>query len=641
MSKINITFPDGSKHEYDEGITAAQVAKQISEGLARAVIAAKVDETVVDLSKPLTEECTLTLLKPADPEGLEVLRHSCAHLMAHAIKRLFPSAKATIGPVVENGFYYDYANLEVTEADLQRIEQEMRKIAKEALEVKRVEHKSKAEALAVYKGNKFKEEMIEEFETGASSYAQGDFQDLCRGPHVPNTKFLEAFKLTKISGAYWRGDAKREQLTRIYGLCFATKKELDEHLKLLEEAEKRNHRKLGQQLKLFSIHDEASGMPFFHDNGYFIIRRLMEFMVEEMEKLNYEFIRTPLILNKQLWLQSGHWDHYKQNMYFSKIDEQDVAVKPMNCPGHLLIYKSEHHSYRELPIKAGEFGIVHRHELSGVLNGLFRVRCFTQDDAHIFCTEEQIKEQVRELIDLVHRVYSKFGFAYKVELSTKPEKAMGDPKLWELAERLLAEAMHDAGIEYKVNPGDGAFYGPKIDFHVKDAIGRSWQCGTIQVDFSMPEKFDLAYEGSDGQKHRPVMIHRAIYGSLERFLGILIEHYAGKFPLWLSPRQVRVLTIADRHEPYAREVVAKLRAAGLRAEVDARSETTNKKIREAQLAFVNYILVVGDKELADGTVNVRTRDNVVHGTKNADEFLAQVLAEAKQRQVNLEDLQKE
>ncbi len=633
MAKIKVTFPDGSKKDYEKGVTPLEIAKSISDGLARAVIAAKADDQLIDLSRKLEKSCSLQLLKPSDKDGLFVLRHSCAHLLAHAVKRLYPAAKPTIGPPIEHGFYYDFDDLSVTNEDLPRIEQEMRKIIKEAVPAERIEHASKQEALKAYADNAYKVEMITDFEEGASSYRHGDFQDLCRGPHVPSSKAFDqtGFKLDKIAGAYWRGDAKRKMLTRIYALSFPTKKELEEFLRQREEAEKRDHRKLGPQLGLFSIHEEAPGMPFFHDHGYHIFRRLMEFMVEEMERLGYQFLRTPLVLNKQLWLRSGHWDHYKENMYFSRIDEQEVAVKPMNCPGHLLIYKSRHHSYRELPIKAGEFGIVHRHELSGVLSGLFRVRCFTQDDAHIFCTEEQIKEQVGELIALVNRVYCQFGFEYRVELSTKPEKAMGDLALWALAERLLSEALTESGIAFKINPGDGAFYGPKIDFHVKDAIGRSWQCGTIQLDFSMPEKFDLAYEGSDGQKHRPVMLHRAIYGSLERFMGILIEHYAGKFPLWLSPRQARVLTIADRHRPYAEAVAAELRSRGLRAEIDARSETTNKKVREAQLDQVNYILVVGDKEVADGTVNVRTRDNQVRGTKPYREFADELVEEAKGR----------
>ncbi|RME30857.1 threonine--tRNA ligase [Candidatus Woesearchaeota archaeon] len=623
---ITITFPDGSTKRFPKGSTPRTIAESISSGLAQAVIAAKADDKLIDLTTPLEHDTKLTLLKPTDKEGLEVLRHSCAHLLAHAVKRLYPGALPTIGPPIENGFYYDFANLPIKEGDLEKLEQEMRRIAKEGIPAERIEHHDKAEALAAYKDNPYKVEMIQELGEGASSYRHGDFQDLCRGPHVPNSKFFTkaGFKLDKLAGAYWRGKSENAMLTRIYGLCFATKKELDAFLKLREEAEKRDHRKLGQQLKLFSMHEEAPGMPFFHDNGYYLFRKLTEFMVEEMERLDYKFLRTPLILDKQLWLQSGHWAHYKENMYFSKIDEHDVAVKPMNCPGHILVYKNEHHSYRELPIKAGEFGIVHRHELSGVLSGLFRVRCFTQDDAHIFCTKEQIGEQIEELIDLVHRVYSAFGFSYAVELSTKPEKAMGDERLWELAEKSLAEALKKKKLAFQINEGDGAFYGPKIDFHVRDALGRSWQCGTIQLDFSMPEKFDLSYEGSDGQKHRPVMIHRAIYGSLERFIGILIEHYAGKFPLWLSPEPVRVLPIADRHVAYAEEVVQEFRSQGIRARLDKRPETTSKKVREAQLAQVNYILVVGDQELAAGTVSVRTRDGKVQGAKKLSLFVEEV-----------------
>ncbi len=626
---VKISFPDGSSKEYDRGVTPLDIAKSISEGLARAVIAAKLNDELVDLNRPIQKDAQLTLLKPDDKEGLFVLRHSCAHLLAHAVKRLYPKAKPTIGPPIENGFYYDFDNLPIKDDDLAKIEQEMRKIVKEKIPAERVEHKSKQDAITTYKSNKYKVEMIKELGEGASSYKHKDFQDLCRGPHVAHSGVFEkaGFKLDKIAGAYWRGKSANKMLTRIYGLCFSTKKELDAFLHMREEAEKRDHRKLGQQLGLFSIHDEAPGMPFFHDNGYHIYTRLIEFMSMEMRRLGYEIVRAPIILNKQLWKQSGHWDHYKENMYFTKIDQQDVAVKPMNCPGNILIYKTTRHSYRDLPMKMGEFGLVHRHELSGVLSGLFRVRCFTQDDAHIFCTEEQIKEQVIELIDLVHRVYSAFGFDYSVELSTRPEKAMGSKQIWEAAEQSLTAALQDKQMDFQLNPGDGAFYGPKIDFHVKDALGRSWQCGTIQLDFSMPEKFDLVYEGADSKKHRPVMIHRAIYGSIERFLGILIEHYAGKFPLWISPRQVRVIPIADRHAKYASEVAAEYRAAGIRAEVDARAETTNKKVREAQLDQVNYILVVGDKELGDGTVNVRTRDGTVHGTKKYREHIKAVQKE--------------
>ncbi|MBR9692301.1 threonine--tRNA ligase [Candidatus Woesearchaeota archaeon] len=633
MTKIKISFPDGNSKEYEQGVTPLDVAKSISEGLARAVIAAKVDDQVVDLTQPITKNTTITLLKPENEEGLYVLRHSCAHLLAHAVKRLYPKAKPTIGPPIEHGFYYDFDDLPITNEDLPKIEAEMKKIIKENIPAERLEHKTKKDALDTYKANKYKIEMINELGEGASSYKHKDFHDLCRGPHVLSSKVFEkvGFKLDKLAGAYWRGDEKNKMLTRIYGFCFATKKELEAFLTLREEAAKRDHRKLGQQLELFSMHDEAPGMPFFHDNGYFIFMTLKEFMSDEMRKLNYGLVRTPLILNKQLWLQSGHWDHYKENMYFTKIDQNEVAVKPMNCPGHILMYKTKRHSYRELPMKMGEFGIVHRHELSGVLSGLFRVRCFTQDDAHVFCTNEQIKDSIKELIDLTARVYDAFGFEYRVELSTRPDKAMGDPKVWELAEASLGEALKEEGINFQVNEGDGAFYGPKIDFHVKDALGRSWQCGTIQLDFSMPEKFDLTYEGADSKKHRPVMIHRAIYGSLERFIGILIEHYAGKFPLWISPRQVRVVPISDRHAKYAEDIAAEMREAGLRVEVDARAETVNKKVRDAQLGQVNYILVVGDKELAEGTVNVRTRDNKVHGAKKHVELTKELLKEIAER----------
>lgn len=632
---ITITFPDAKKAEFKKNITALEIAKSISEGLARTVIAAKLDDQLIDLATPIKKDAKLKLLKVSDPEGLEILRHSCAHLLAHAIKRLFPEAKPTIGPPIENGFYYDFDNLTITQNELSRIEQEMKKIVKEHLPIERIEHKTKKDALDTYHSNKYKIEMINDLEEGASSYREGEFQDLCRGPHIPNTKFFEktGFKLDKIAGAYWRGKNENQMLTRIYGLCFGSKKELDEFLKIREETEKRDHRKLGKQLDLFSIHEEAPGMIFFHDNGTFIYNSLQKFMSKEMQKLGYLIVKTPLIMNKQLWINSGHWDHYKENMYFTKIDQTEVAVKPMNCPGHILIYKNKRHSYRELPLKMGEFGIVHRHELSGVLSGLFRVRSFTQDDAHIFCTEKQIKEQIKELITLINKIYGTFGFKYHIELSTRPEDAMGDAEIWNMAEKSLSDALKEEGIKFQINEGDGAFYGPKIDFHVKDAIGRSWQCGTIQLDFSMPEKFDLVYEGADGKQHRPVMIHRAIYGSLERFIGILIEHFAGKFPLWISPRQIRILPITDSHVKYANHVADKLRAQGFRVEVDSNAERINKKVREAQLDQVNYILVVGDRELVEGTVNIRTRDNQVRGTKKVDELVKELIEERREQRL--------
>lgn len=630
MVMVKITFPDGSSKEFKEA-TGLDIAMSISEGLARVALAIEVNGKLIDLSVPIKKDAKIKIITFKDKEGVEVFRHSTAHIMAAAVLRLWPKIKPTIGPVVEEGFYYDFDKKEPFKPeDLEKIEAEMNKIVKNDAKFERVEL-SKAEAQKMFKDNKYKLELIEEYEKELSAYKLGDFVDLCRGPHVPSAGKIKAFKLTKISGCYWRGDAKKVQLQRIYGISFSDKKELKSYLTLIEEAEKRNHRRIGQEMELFSIHEEGPGFPFFHDKGTYIFNKLLEFMTEEMRKLNYQITRTPIILNMGLWKRSGHWDHYKENMYFTKIDNIDYAVKPMNCPGNLLIYKTRVHSYKELPLKAGEFGLVHRHELSGVLNGLFRVRAFTQDDAHVFCSEEQLQDSIIELIDLCDFVYKTFGFEYVVELSTMPEKAMGAKEIWDKAESALKDALKKKKIDYKLNPGEGAFYGPKIDFHLKDAIKRNWQCGTIQVDFSMPEKFDLTYEGKDGKKHRPVMVHRAIYGSLERFMGILIEHYAGKFPLWLNPNQVKVLTIADRHDDYAEKVRKNLFDAGMRVEVDTKALTMNKKIREAEIQHYNYILVVGDNEQKNNTVNVRTRDNKVLGEKKLDEFLKELEKEIKNK----------
>jgi len=566
--------------------------------------------------------------------NMETLRHSTAHILAAAVVSIWPDAKPTIGPAVEDGFYYDFDKKEpFVPEDLPKIEKKMYEICKKKYEFEKIELTAE-KAKEMFKDNKYKLELIDDIiadKGKITAYKSGDFVDLCRGPHVEKTTLCKASKLMKISGAYWKGKADNPSVQRIYGVVFESKDELKEYLRLLEEAEKRNHRKIGRDMDLFSMHEEAPGMPFFHSKGTFIWNSLVEFMREKMNIRGYQENKTPIVLNKSLWLTSGHWDHYKDNMYFTKIDEGDYAVKPMNCPGNLLVYKSKSHSYRELPIKAGEFGLVHRHELSGVLSGLFRVRVFTQDDAHVFCTEEQLQEQIIELIELVDEVYKTFGFEYHCELSTMPEKAMGSKELWNKAENILQKALEAKKMDFKINPGDGAFYGPKIDYHLKDAIGRTWQCGTIQLDFSMPEKFDLTYEGSDGKKHRPVMLHRAIYGSVERFLGILIEHYAGKFPMWISPMQVRVLTIADKHNDYANTVLQELKDAGLRVEIDIRSLTMNKKIREAQLSQVNYIIVVGDQEMEAKTINIRTRENKVLGAEKIDTFIQKCLKEVKDR----------
>jgi threonyl-tRNA synthetase len=627
--EINIVLPDGTEKKYESGVTTLKIAEDIGERLALAAVAGKVNDNIVDLTTPITTDAVVKILTYDDPEGQEVFHHSAAHLLSHAVKRLFPDVKLTIGPAIDGGFYYDFDAPEpFTQEDLEKIEAEMKKIQEEDISIERIDNVNPKEAKEKHQHEPYKLEMINDLgDDTVTCYQQGEFYDLCRGPHLPNTGRIKAFKLTKMAGAYWRGDAQNKQLQRIYGIAFPDKKRLKEHLKLLEEAEKRDHRKIGKEMDLFSFHEEAPGMPFFHNKGTFIWNKLVEWVTDIMIDRDYEINKTPIILNKSLWLQSGHWGHYKENMYFTKIDEQDYAVKPMNCPGNILIFKNGLHSYRELPIRAGEFGLVHRHELSGVLSGLFRVRCFTQDDAHVFCTKEQVKSEVQNLLDFMDKVYSQFGFNYRMELSTRPEKAMGDEALWELAEETLRHVLELSGKEFRINEGDGAFYGPKIDFHLTDALGRSWQCGTIQLDFQMPEKFDMTYEGNDSQKHRPVMLHRAVLGSVERFMGILIEHYAGKFPLWINPVQAKILTVTDRVLPYAKEVRQRMKEKGLRIEIDNRSETISKKVRDAQLQKVNYILVIGDKEVEQGTVTVRTRDNEVVGPKKIDFFIEQMLEE--------------
>ncbi|MBT4174351.1 threonine--tRNA ligase [archaeon] len=564
---------------------------------------------------------------------LETLRHSCSHLLAQAVKELYPKVKLGMGPAIENGFYYDFDKAEpFTPEDLKKIEKKMYEIAKRKLPIEKAKL-TKKEQTDFFKIEPYKKELAKELKT-PTFFKQGDFIDLCKGPHVENTKELKGlYKLSKVAGAYWKGDSNNKQLQRIYGYAFESKDKLKAFRKLLEEAERRDHKKLGKQLELFSIHDEAPGMPFFHNKGAFIFETLKEYLTQELRGLNYELNMTPIILNKNLWLQSGHWDHYQDNMYFTKIDKQDFAVKPMNCPGNILIFKTKLHSYRELPIKAGEFGLVHRHELSGVLSGLFRVRVFTQDDAHIYCTEKQLKDQIIELIDLIDRVYSTFGFTYDLELSTRPEKAMGAKKTWDSAEKSLKQALETKKLKYKINEGDGAFYGPKIDFHIKDALGRGWQCGTIQLDFQMPEKFDLNYEGKDGKKHRPIMLHRTIFGSFERFIGVLIEHFAGKFPLWLSPVQVKILTVTDRANKFAEKIITELKENNIRVEIDDRSESISKKVREATLQKVNYILTIGDKEVENKTLAVRHRSGKVDFGVTTKKFLQQLQKEIDTKQI--------
>ncbi|MBN2454736.1 threonine--tRNA ligase [Candidatus Woesearchaeota archaeon] len=625
---ITITLPDGSKLKQEKGKTSLDAAKGIGARLAKDALAVKVDGELKDLNSELAKDCSLKILTFSDEEGKKVFWHTAAHVMAHAITRLFPKAKLTIGPTWENGFYYDIAAEPFKPEDLEKIEKEMKKIVAENLPITRKVVK-REEAKNLFKGNKYKLEILEEEAKGKeiSLYTQGSFTDLCQGPHLPSTGYVKAFKLTKVSGVYWRGDAKNDQLQRIYGVAFPAEKPLKEYLTMIEEAEKRDHRLLGKKLDLFSFHDEASGMPFFHPKGMIIVNELMNFWRAEHIKAGYDEVRTPIILSKSLWEQSGHWDHYKDNMYFTKIDGKDYAVKPMNCPGGMLIYREKVHSYREFPLRVAEVGIVHRHELSGVLSGLFRVRSFTQDDAHIFMTPDQIDSEVSRLIDFIDYFYKNFGFEYHVELSTKPDKAMGDPKLWKQAEDALNRVLKEKGINYKLNPGDGAFYGPKIDFHIKDCIGRTWQCATIQLDFQMPEKFDLTYEGADGKKHRPAILHRVVYGAIERFFGILVEHYAGKFPLWLSPVQVRILTVADRFNDYGRQVEKEYSAKGIRVEVDERTESVSYKVRQAELDKINYIIVVGEKEIKSKGVTVRTRDNKILGEMKKEAFLERLLKE--------------
>jgi len=632
---IELTLPDGKKNKYDSEITGYDIALSISEGLANSAIAVEVNNKLLDLKRPITESGTFKIITKKDAKGLEIMRHSTAHILAEAVISLFPYAKPTIGPVVEEGFYYDFGHEPFTQEDLKKIEDKMKEIIKENKGFERIEV-TKKEALEMFNDNQYKQEMIKDIADDGqviTVYKQGKFADLCRGPHIPNAGKIKAVKLMKLAGAYWRADAKNDQLQRIYGISFFDKKELNAHLYLLEEAEKRDHKKLGKQFDLFSLHEEGQGFPFFHPKGMVIFNELLTYWRETHTDAEYTEIKTPMMLNKKLWEISGHWENYKENMYVLNIDEQEFAIKPMNCPGGMIYYKNTLHSYRELPMRVGEIGLVHRHELSGALSGLFRVRCFHQDDAHIFMTQDQIKDEIIGVIKLVDKMYSTFGLTFSLELSTKPEKAIGNDDLWDKATEGLKGALETAGYDFKINEGDGAFYGPKIDIHIKDALGRSWQCGTIQLDMALPERFNLTYEGEDGKKHQPVMIHRVIYGSIERFFGILIEHFAGKFPLWLSPVQVRVLPIADRHLDYAKEVRQQLKDAGLRAEVDSKTESIPKKVREAQLDYINYILVVGDKEAENKTVNVRTRDNVVHGEKKVDDLILELLDEAETRKL--------
>ncbi len=632
---VHITLPDGSIKQFETPPSGLDVAKSISEGLARDCVAMEVDGQVRDLYLTIEQDATLRLITTREDEALEIMRHSAAHVMAQAVLRLYDKAKLTIGPVIEDGFYYDIDMEPISEDDFPKIEAEMQKIVKAKIPIRR-EAISKAEALAFYKNEPYKLEMIEDLPDGTISlYRQGDFVDLCRGPHVPHTGFVKAFKLMKVSGAYWRADQNKAQLQRIYGTAYFDKKELKAYLTFLEEARKRNHRKIGEAQELFSFHDEAPGMPFFHPRGMVMWNLLLDFWREEHRRAGYVEIKTPIMLQQVLWERSGHWDNYRENMYTSEVDGIAYAIKPMNCPGGMLLYKNRHHSYRELPLRVAEVGLVHRHELSGVLSGLFRVRAFHQDDAHIYMMPDQIEAEILGVLRLVERIYGVFGLGFHLELSTRPEKSIGTDEQWAIATDGLRSALEAYGADYQLNEGDGAFYGPKIDIHIKDALGRTWQCGTIQLDMSQPERFDLTFVDRDNQRRRPIMIHRTVLGSIERFFGILIEHFAGKYPLWLTPVQAVVLPINDDIAPYAGSLRDDLTAAGLRVELDDRTESLNKKVREAQLRQIPLILTIGAKEQAAGTLSVRTLDGHVRYGVAREVFLETVLGHVRDRQLDL------
>jgi threonyl-tRNA synthetase len=628
---VKVTLKDGAVREIESATTIFDFAKIVSNSLAKKILAAKMDGKTVDLTTRIEKDCKVEFLTFEDAEGRWALRHTASHILAQAVKRLYKSSKVqlAIGPAIENGFYYDFdIDKQLTEEDLKEIEKEMYKIVKENISLVRKEVSRKdALTLFVDRGETYKVELINDLPADAkiSLYEQGDFVDLCAGPHVMSTGKVKALKLQSIAGAYWRGSEKNKMLQRIYGTAFEKKTELDEYLHMLEEAAKRDHRKLGKELDLFSLHEEGPGFPFFHPNGMIIRNELINYWREIHREFGYQEIKTPMILNRKLWEQSGHWDHYAENMYFTKIDDEDYAIKPMNCPGGMLVYKTQPHSYRDLPLRMGELGLVHRHELSGALHGLFRVRNFTQDDAHIFMMPSQIEEEIQKVIDLFDRVYKTFGLEYHAELSTRPEDSMGSDEVWETSTAALRNALEHRGLRYVVNEGDGAFYGPKIDFHLKDSIGRTWQCGTIQLDMLMPEKFDLTYIGEDGQKHRPVMIHRVVYGSIERFIGILIENYAGAFPVWLAPVQIKILPITDKHMDYAFALKKKMFDLGLRVEVDDRNEKIGYKIRESQVRKIPYTLVVGDKEMESNEVAVRKYGEKDSNTMDVENFIKEVL----------------
>ena len=631
---LKVTLKDDSVIEVEKGTKIIDVAKKISEGLARVATCGEVNGEVKDLRFELEDDCNLVIHTfDSSLEGKQAYWHTSSHIMAQAVKRLFPDVKFAIGPAIKEGFYYDFdVEKPFTDEDKAKIEEEMKKIIKEDVKIEKFSLPKK-EALELMKDQPYKQELIEELPEGEeiSFYKQGDFTDLCAGPHLESTGKVKTIKILSSSGAYWRGDEKNKMLQRIYAISFPKASQLEEYLHLLEEAKKRDHKKLGKELELFMIAPEGPGFPFFLPKGM-VLRNILEDFWRKIHVENgYQEIKTPMILNEELWHRSGHWDHYKENMYTTKIDDVDFGIKPMNCPGGMLVYKNTVHSYRELPIRAGELGLVHRHEKSGELNGLFRVRCFTQDDAHIFCMPSQIESEIAGVIKLVNEIYSIFGFEYKVELSTRPDNSMGSDEQWELAENALKKVLKDLNIDYELNEGDGAFYGPKIDFHIKDCLGRSWQCGTVQLDFQMPERFDLTYIGEDGEKHRPVMLHRVIFGSIERFIGILIEHYAGAFPVWLSPVQVKILPISEKQHDYAKKVEEEMKAKGIRVKLDDRSEKIGYKIREAQLEKVPYMVIVGQKEEEENILSVRSRKDGDIGSMETNEFIEKVIKEDKEK----------
>lgn len=635
MADVKIILPDGSAKEYAAGTTLGEAVKQLSNSLAKKVLAAIVNGELTDLREELVDGSEVAFLTFEEDGGKHTLRHTASHILAQAVKRLWPEAKLAIGPAIDKGFYYDI-DMEhtLTPEDLGKIEKEMSRIVKENLPITK-SVMSRQEAIEFFKSKNedYKVELIEDLPEDAviSCYAQGDFIDLCAGPHVASTGKVKAFKLQSIAGAYWRGDEKNKMLQRIYGTAFEKKEELDAYLHMLEEAAKRDHRKLGKELGLFVIKEEGPGFPFFLPKGMALRNELENFWREVHHDFEYDEIRTPIILNKQLWETSGHWEHYRENMYTTIIDDEEYAIKPMNCPGGILVYQNEMHSYRDLPLRYAELGLVHRHELSGALHGLFRVRAFTQDDAHVFMLPEQMQSELMKVIELFDRIYSQFGLKYHVELSTKPDNAMGDDAIWEAATEALRNAIEAKGIDYVINPGDGAFYGPKLDYHIEDSLGRTWQCGTIQLDMNLPERFNVEYIGEDGQKHRTIMIHRACFGSMERFIGILTEHYAGAFPTWMAPVQVKVLPISEKHVEYANQLAKQMRHDYVRVEVDDRNEKIGYKIRQAQMEKVPYMLVVGDKEMEDNSVNVRKHGGDELGTVPFDEFFNSIKIEIKER----------